>query len=125
MILPFFDYISAERKGKFNELKISAAPLFQQEQDVVRARMDNVAYCLVAIPQLEQFLIKKISTKNTFNGNFSNLKKLFSMVENAFILLSRFNKITSQIETKNDINLDSAPNDTSSSDILHRDVAFH
>lgn len=63
MILPFFDYISAERKGKFNELKISAAPLFQQEQDVVRARMDNVAYCLVAITQLEQFLIKKFQQK--------------------------------------------------------------
>lgn len=126
--ISFFNYKSVERKGKLNELKLSALPFIEHERGVIRTRLDNVARCLVAITKLESFLAKQFNKKNATGMSFGYLKKLFSTVETALIFLSGF----STTKPIAGIELEKGQKDThqysrlsSSRGILNRDAAFH
>lgn len=127
--ITFFNYKSAEHKGKLNELKLSAAPFVDQERVAIHTRLENVARCLVSIEQLTRFVAEQSSIPKNVMPNFGFLKKIFSMLENALIFLSGFSKLKSDTEVVKHVELGENQQHSHSpllsNSILHRDVAFH
>lgn len=130
----FFDYQSAERKGKLNDLKDSIKYNLEQEREIIQIRQENIFRCLTQLAKMESFFAEKKQHSGMEAVKLDHLVKLFSKLENAFQFLSGFSvkKPTNiderNIETSSDLQdgLSHYRNvNESSITVLNRDAEFH